>query len=307
MEFLRFLEGLRTPIGDAFFSAVTHLGEETIFILVGLLFFWCVNKKQGYFILSVGFMGTVINQFLKLTFRIPRPWVRDPEFTIVESARAEATGYSFPSGHTQSSIGVFGSIARITKNKLLRGLCIAACILVPLSRMYLGVHTPADVIVSTIVAIILIFVLYPVINKIYDSPKGMRLFLLSMTILSGLFLIYVLVYPFPADIDPHNLESGIKNAYKILGCILGLWVSYEIDQKYIHFETSGVWWSQILKLVLGLIPLLGIKALLKSPLYALFDGNYIADCVRYFLMVLFAGSVWPLTFSFWKKLGKSPN
>ena len=96
MEFLKFLEGLRTPFGDAFFSAVTHLGEETIFILVGLLFFWCINKKQGYYILSVGFVGTVINQFLKLTFRVPRPWIKDSSFTIVESARAEATGYSFP-------------------------------------------------------------------------------------------------------------------------------------------------------------------------------------------------------------------
>ena len=304
MEFLRFLEGIRTPIGDAFFSTITHLGEETIFILVGLLFFWCINKKQGYFILSVGFLGTVINQFLKLTFRIPRPWVRDPEFTIVESARAEATGYSFPSGHTQSSIGVFGSITRITSNKLLRVLCIAACVLVPLSRMYLGVHTPADVIVSTIVAVLLIFILYPIINTIADSPKGMRFFLLAMAILSSAFLIYVLVYPFPADIEPRNLESGIQNAYKILGCILGLWVSYEVDQKYIHFETDGIWWSQVLKLIFGLIPLLAIKALLKAPLLTLFGGNYAAHCVRYFLMVLFAGSVWPLTFSFWSRLGK---
>ena len=86
MEFLRFLEGIRTPVGDAFFSAVTHMGEETIFILVGLLFFWCIDKKKGYFLLSVGFIGTVINQFLKLWFRIPRPWVKNPNFTIVESA-----------------------------------------------------------------------------------------------------------------------------------------------------------------------------------------------------------------------------
>ena len=55
MEFLRFLENLRTPVGDTFFSIITHLGEETLFIIAGLLIFWCINKKKGYYILSVGF------------------------------------------------------------------------------------------------------------------------------------------------------------------------------------------------------------------------------------------------------------
>ena len=153
MEFLYFLENLRTPFGDAFFSLITHFGEETLFIVAGLLVFWCVNKMEGYYLLIVGLTGTVINQFLKLWFRIPRPWVRDPNFTIVESARAEATGYSFPSGHTQSALGTFGSIARWNKEAWVRIACLAVCVLVPLSRMWLGVHTPADVLVGAAMAL----------------------------------------------------------------------------------------------------------------------------------------------------------
>ncbi len=301
MEFLRFLESIRTPIGDAFFSAVTHMGEETIFILVGLLFFWCIDKKKGYFLLSVGFMGTVINQFLKLWFRIPRPWVKDPNFTIVESARAEATGYSFPSGHTQTSVGMYGGIARVCKNTWVRIVCILLCILVPLSRMYLGVHTPADVGVSIVVALVLIFVLYPVVNKVIEKPKYMRIYFAVLIGLAAVFLAFVLLYPFPADIDMHNYESGVKNAYKILGCILGLWVAYEVDERFIHFETKGKWWVQILKLIPGLLILLAIKSGLKEPLYALLNGSFIADGIRYFLLTAVAGGVWPMTFKFWNK------
>ena len=108
MQFLYFLEGLRTPFLDKFFALITHLGEETVFLAVAIIVFWCFSKYSGYYLLTAGFFGTMINQFLKLTCRIPRPWVKDPNFTIVEAARAEATGYSFPSGHTQNVTTTLG-------------------------------------------------------------------------------------------------------------------------------------------------------------------------------------------------------
>ena len=117
MPFLYFLQSIRNPILDGFFALITHLGEETFFLVIAILFFWCVNKRDGYFILLTGLVGTVINQLAKLFFRIPRPWVLDPNFDIVESARAEATGYSFPSGHTQNIAGTYGTIAAAKPKK----------------------------------------------------------------------------------------------------------------------------------------------------------------------------------------------
>lgn len=304
MELLYFLESLRSPAGDAFFSAITHLGEETLFIVAGLLVFWCINKMEGYYLLTVGLTGTVINQFFKLWFRIPRPWVKDPNFTIVESARAEAAGYSFPSGHTQSSVGIFGAVARWNENRFVRAICIALCVLVPLSRMYLGVHTPADVGVSILVALVLIFAIYPMIQRAVDDPKAMRLLMIGMVSIAMLYLAFVEFYSFPADVDEANLANGIKNAYTMLGCMLGVWLTYEVDSRYIRFDTKAVWWAQILKLVLGLVLILAIKSGLKTPLMAVFHGHNIANAVRYFIMAAAAGCVWPLTFGFWSEFGK---
>ena len=304
MELLYVLEGLRTPVGDAFFSLITHLGEETLFIVAGLLVFWCIDKWEGYYLLSVGLTGTVINQFLKLWFRVPRPWVKDPSFTIVESARAEATGYSFPSGHTQSSVGVFGSAARWHRQKTVRLVCILLCVLVPLSRMYLGVHTPADVGVSVVVALALVFGLYPVIRKAADSPRTMRTLLTCMVALAVGYLAFVSLYPFPADVDVSNLSHGTKNAYTMLGCMLGVWAVYEVDSRWTRFDTEAPLPGQICKLALGLGLLLAIKIVAKAPLQALFTNDYLADGLRYFLMVVFAGCVWPRTFPLWKKIGK---
>lgn len=303
MEFLYLLEGLRTPLGDAFFSFITHLGEETLFIVFGLLVFWCMDKWEGYYLLSVGLTGTVVNQFLKLWFRIPRPWVKDPSFTIVESARAEATGYSFPSGHTQSSVGIFGSLARWNKHTRLRAICILLCVLVPLSRMYLGVHTPADVGVSVLVALALIFGIYPLIRSAMTDPKTARLLLAGMTALALANLAFVSLYPFPADVDVSNLEHGVGNAYKMLGCMLGVWLTYECDLRWTKFDTRAPLPGQLLKLVLGFAILLAIKAGGKAPLQALFANDFLADGLRYFLMVVFAGCIWPLTFRFFAKIG----
>jgi undecaprenyl-diphosphatase len=304
MEFLYVLEELRTPWLDAIVSALTHLGGETVFLIAALTVFWCVDKRQGYYLMSVGFMGTLVNQFLKITCRIPRPWVRDPGFTIVESARAEATGYSFPSGHTQSSVGIFGALARWNKQRWLRLVCILLCVLVPLSRLYLGVHTPADVGVSLAIALALVLVLCPLLRRAKDSPALMRGILLAMLLLAGGYLAFVSLYPFPADVDAANLASGTKNAYTMLGCMAGLWLTYEVDVRRLKFDTQAPLAGQALKLALGFGLLLAIKAGAKAPLRALFANDYLADGIRYFLMVAFAGCIWPLTFRFSKKLGK---
>lgn len=304
MEVLKFFEGLRTPFLDSFFSIITKLGEETVFIVVGLIFYWCISKKQGYYLLSIGLIGTVLNQFLKLIFRVPRPWVRDESFTIVESAREEATGYSFPSGHTQAGVGIFGGMARWNKNKILRTVCIVICVLIPLSRMYLGVHTLWDTAISTALALILIFGLYPIISNAANSVKTMRYLLCGMTLFSAAFLIFTNLFPFPSDVDANNLAHGTETAYKMLGCIVGLWISFEIDNKYINFETKAVWWVQVIKMIVGLIPLILIKVALKHPLYLLIGNELIADFVRYFLIAIFAGCIWPITFKLFNKLSK---
>lgn len=296
MKVLYALESIRTPWLDTVMAAITHLGEETVFMVAALFVFWCVSKRHGYYLLAVGFAGTVLNQFLKLLFRIPRPWVLDSDFTIVESARAQATGYSFPSGHTQNAVGTFGGIARFTRRKWVRAAAIVAAVLVPLSRMYLGVHTPLDVGVAAVIAVALVFALYPLMER-SDSRHGvMGAVLAVMLALAVGYLLFVSLYPFPADVDAANLASGVENAWKLLGATVGMLVGWWLDVRFIHFDTRAVWYVQLIKLVGGLALLLGIRAALKAPLAAAL-GAGAGGAVRYGVMVLFAAAVWPMVFA----------
>ncbi len=302
MPFLYFLESIRNPVFDWFFSLITHLGEETFFLVIAIFFFWCVNKREGYFILITGLVGTVVNQIAKLFFRIPRPWILDPDFDIIEAAREEATGYSFPSGHTQNIAGTFGSIAAYEPKKWKTALCTTIVVLVAFSRMYLGVHTPLDVIVSLLFALALILLLRPLFATEENFKKSMPWIVVGSTLLSLGFLAYVLAISGDASLDAHNYQSGLKNACTLLGCTAGLIAVYFIDFKFINFETEAKWYAQVLKLVIGLGGVLAIKAGLSSPLTALFGNEMIARAVRYFLIVLFAGGVWPLTFKWFAGL-----
>lgn len=298
MEFLYLLEKVRVPVLNEFMLLITQLGEETAFLMVALILFWCVDKYKGYYLLSVGFIGTVTNQFLKLLFRVPRPWVLDGNFTILEQAREAASGYSFPSGHTQSAVGTFGAVAYVTKNRWIRIGAILIAVLVPFSRMYIGVHTPADVLTSVVIAVLLIVFLRPVV--LGDNKRGVVILLGVMTAMAAGLLCFVTFYRFPENVDVHNLASGVKNAYTLLGSLLGLIVVYIIDEKWLKFTVDAAWWGQILKVAFGLVLVLAVKSGLKVPLNALL-GESVGRAARYFLIVLTAGCIWPLSFRWFAK------
>lgn len=304
MQLLYWFESIRTPVLDAVMSLVTHLGEETLFMVLSLFVLWCVDKRRGYYLLTVGFVGTLINQWLKVVCRIPRPWVKDPNFTIVESARAQATGYSFPSGHTQSVTGCLGGVARFTKSVWLRVACIALVVIVAVSRMYLGVHTPADVGVSLAVGVVLVLVLYPLMESTLWFPNRMYAVIGAMLALSLAYVAFVELWPFPADIDAANYASAVKNAYTMAGAVAGVLVVYAVDSRLIRFPTWAPWWGQTIKLVGGLLLVVAVKSVLKAPLMALCGGHPAAHAIRYFLLVLAAGCLWPLTFRFFQRQPK---
>lgn len=300
MEFLYLLEDIRTPVLDAFFSAVTYLGSELVFMILAVVMYWCVNKSQGLYLLSVGCLGTTINQALKITFRIPRPWVKDPGFTIVESARADATGYSFPSGHTQNAIGTFGCLAMNAKRRWVSALCIVLAALTAFSRMYLGVHTPLDVGVSAVIAAVLVLALRPLFQNLDEKPRRGIWILAGLGLLNILFLVYATCWPFPAGADPEQLAHGVSNAAKLTGALAGMALGYWLDLKKTNFRTEAPLLGQILKCVLGLAGLLvfkeGLKPLLGSSLWS--------GVIRYGLMTFFAAGIWPMTFPWFANLGR---
>ena len=110
----------------------------------------------------------------------------------------------------------------------------------------------------------------------------------------------------PGSEDESNLTHAVKNAWTLLGAVAALLPMYLIERTYIRFDTRAPWYGQILKLVLGLALAVGLKTMLKEPLRTLFPSGF-ADALRYFVLVLYAGCVWPLTFRFFARLGRKAD
>ena len=304
MQLLYILEQLRTPAVTKALSALTYFGGVYGFMVLSIIVFWCIDKRCGYFMLSLGFIGTVINQFLKIIFRIPRPWVLDPSFQPVESAVADATGFSFPSGHTQNVFATFGGVFAWTKKTWLKIVCAVLIVLVAFSRMYLGVHTPLDVGVSIVVGIVLLVALYPMFRSLEAHPNRFYGFLAVLAVLLAAFLLYSYLWPFPdwmyAEEHVVNLIEARHNASLLTGALAALTIAYTLDIRRTHFGTKAVWWAQVLKVVLGLV----ITLALIEGTKAVLGRSDAVTAVRYFLGVLFAAGVWPMTFAWFGRLGK---
>ena len=124
----------------------------------------------------------------------------------------------------------------------------------------------------------------------------------AMVLAGALYLIYVMCSSFPTDIDAQCLVSAKENACTLFGAVLGMTIVYIVDEKWLNFSVKAIWQAQTLKVILGLIIILALKAGLKEPLNFLF-GEYAGRALRYFLIVFVAGIVWPLSFRWFSKLG----
>lgn len=304
MTILKWLEGQRTPWLDGLMSAITELGDETIFMLTGLVILWCINKRWGFRFLLVGLTGSVMNQLLKAIFLIPRPWVQDPSFTIVESARGGATGYSFPSGHTQSAATLFGTLAMWSRKWWSTLLCVVMVLLVGLSRMYLGVHTPLDVGVSLLTGVVTVVVLCALCDRAEASPRRLAALLAACVGFALALLLYVLLAPAREANVPEFDAHGVKAAWQLMGATAGLALAWLWDERHGHFDTRALWWAQTLKLILGIVLVLLVKEGLKPVFTLLFGEAVWSTGLRYFLLTLAGGALWPMTFGFFSRLGR---
>ena len=198
---------------------------------------------------------------------------------------------------------VIGVLRYVTSTRIvdLQIVLVALILLTALSRMYLGVHTHADVGVSLVVGTVMVFAFYPVFARSEENPRPMFAVMWALLIGSAAYVLFAELRAWPADMDPANLAHGIENSYLLLGCSAGVLLGCYLERKYVRFEVKASLPIQILKVFLGLALVMAIKEGLKPVLNLILPGHPIGRAIRYFAMVMFAVCVWPMTFKRFEK------
>ena len=290
MSFLWFLEGLRTPLLDKLMQFVTYFGQEIVIITVICILYWCVDKRFAYQLAFTYFTAGLLVQTLKITFRIPRPWILDPDFSAVESAVSGATGYSFPSGHTQGATCLFMPLALRASKFRYKFLFSAAFLLIGFSRMYLGCHTPKDVIVSMAISIFFAWLIWRYQTFFLDDRKYIYLITGALVLVSAFVAVYAYVLHSEQIIEARYAADCFKAA----GAGFGFSLGWYLERTYVHFKTKEkTIIVQMFKLFIGLFIALAIKTSLST-----FLGNSpLAKMCEYFILVLWVIVIYPYFFN----------
>ncbi len=251
ISYLLFLQNIREATGgafDAIFEYITKLGETSILLFLIGLIYWCYDKKKGIFLMFTLYWGRIINGFIKITACVYRPWIRDARITPVPAAQADATGYSFPSGHTGNAVSVWGGLAVDTDEKskvpkAFKILLVILIILIAFSRNYLGVHTPQDVIVAFVIGIISIFAVAKLMPVIENNKNADIWALLAGVGACVLLMAYAALKSYPADYaaDGTIIVEGSKMAvdsFKTAGGAMGVFIGWFIERRFIKFSTD---------------------------------------------------------------------
>jgi membrane-associated phospholipid phosphatase len=271
LEVIKFIQSFSSPFLDWLFHLLTMMGEAPFFILSIAVILWCIDQEFGYKLGLAYLTSSVLNVGIKEVFRAPRP-IGLPG---IRSLRLEtASGHSFPSGHTQSATAFWLSVILKLQKRWVWILGSFLILSVGLSRLYLGVHYPSDVIGGIAFGVVWVLLANLIFDYTLQTGKYRGFLFIVIPMYLGLPMITDPFYP------------------KLTGAVTAILAGMIIERKYIKYQVRARLAVQIGKVISGLAGLVLITLLGKRAL----PETAMSGLLRYFLMGIWMTVLAPLLF-----------
>ncbi len=284
IDLLLWLQGLRHPVLTGFFALMTFFGSEEFILIFLAVIYWCVNRTVGLRVALVFIGSQYANEVLKYVAHEPRPGPPvEPLYTDT------APGAAWPSGHAQNTAAAWGTLAGLIRDRRLTTFALILVFLVGLSRLYLGLHWPLDVLSGWIIGGILAGIglwAFERWDLAIDRVPGLPWLAVGVIGPLVLFALY------PTD-----------NNAKAMGALLGLIAGWWLERRTVGFESAAPLTQQVVKAGIGLVVAFGLRILLK-PVFDLLPVALVGDLLRYTLIGLWVAWLAPLLFV--RLFGRAP-
>lgn len=265
LNIIREIQKMHSPFLDHLFQMITMCGESYLAIIFFIIIYWCVNKEFGYRLALIIISNNTINGCLKDVFKVPRLFWKGQMHKGIRSLRTyTATGYSFPSGHTQGISSFFTSLMIKIREKYIYVFGVIMILLVGISRLYLGVHRPIDVFFGAIFGITWAIVFNFILDFIEKKDK--KYILICLVPMIAGFLVY-----------------KTSNYSSMAGAFTGIILGYLLEPKYIDYRIKRGIKNSILKIVIGITGAAVVYFIIKSIL---------AEKLLFFFIQTFALTLW---------------
>ena len=293
----RFREGPGAFLVD-FVQKMTFLGEMNTVMVIMAVIYWAVSKELGVYLL-MGWSGNrLVNGMLKVTVCAYRPWIRDSRIIPYGNSMITATGYSFPSGHTMNAATAYGGLTvRKDMPVALRIMMVIIVMFVAFSRLFLGVHTPQDVLVGIAAGMFVMWLTFQVVHWIGSQPEKDRLVMLIGIVLAAALAVYAAVKTYPVDYDANGklLVDGAKMAndtFKGVGWCAAFLVGWFLERRYVGFSTEVSIPEKLTRIAIGVITYYAVSLILVPEIKIWIPGPA-GTVVSCFLQMFYVAFLFP--------------
>jgi membrane-associated phospholipid phosphatase len=224
-----------SPTLDLPFKVFTLMGEEVFFTLLIFLVYWCIDRGTGVRIAILFLLSGYVNTVAKVLAGQPRPFQYDSRVRKL----FEAGGGGLPSGHTQNTVVIWGELASRFCRVWFLMITLVLMILVPVSRVYLGLHFPTDLAGGYLLgfSLLLLFRWLEPGAAAWLTSKGLTW---QLSIALALPTLMILLFP-----------STEKNGIIAGATLMGIAAGFFLERHFVKFQSGGIWWKQVARFLLG--------------------------------------------------------
>jgi len=302
MGFLLFLQELREslpPVVTHAFMLISDVVSGPALVAIPLILYWCFDKHRAVHVLFSFAFGSVLNGLIKVSACVLRPWMRDLRLRPHEPALETATGYSFPSGHTQTAASIFGALGWSFRDKHRWALpvSVVVVVLVALSRNLLGVHTPQDVLAGMALGWLCVWAAERMLIWVEEGENRDMWLTVVACILAVAFSVFVAIKPYPDDLglSEDALEDMVLDTYKAIGLFAGAFLGWWAERRYVNFDAPSQRRQGVVRIVVGIVLVVAFRFGVAWP-FSLLDSDAVFEFAKNFLTTIAAVIVVPWVF-----------